>query len=134
MGQTKFKGAVIKKLLAAQSTAITVTGTAVDCSALKGTVAVILNSGTASAGDTFDVTLECSSEISGSFHAVKDFNGDAIAFTQITDAAAAHQIKYFSMAQRDGHPWIRAVATMATNGGTVACALSVSLIGFPQYV
>jgi hypothetical protein len=134
MAQTKFGGAVIKKLIAAQSTAITITGTALDCTALKGVVAVILNSGTASSGDTFAVTLECSDAVNGTFHTVVDKDGTDVAFTQITDAIAAHDIKYFDMAQRQGHPWIRAVATMATNGGTVACIFSVTLIGFPQYL
>jgi len=134
MAQTKFGGAVIKQLIASQSSAITVTGTGVDCSALRGVCAVVLNAGAASAGDTFDVTLECSDAVGGTYHDVLDYAGNAVAFTQITDAAGIHEIKYFDIAQRNGHPWIRAVATMATNGGTVACVLAVSLIGFPQYV
>ena len=44
MAQTKFGGAVIKKVIAAQSSAVTITGTGLDCSALRGVVAVVLNS------------------------------------------------------------------------------------------
>lgn len=102
--------ATLYSLLAnAAGRAATATGTGVDISACKGSIAIILDAAAASAGDTLDVTIEHSDAIGSGYTAV---TGGA--FTQVTASAAAQQKLALNA---DGlKKYIRAVGTIAGNG------------------
>lgn len=103
--------ATLYTLLAnAAARAATATGTGVDISACRGSIAVVLDAAAASAGDTLDVTLEHSDSLGSGYTAVAGG-----AFTQVTSAAASQQ--KIALNADELKKYLRAVATIAGNGG-----------------
>jgi hypothetical protein len=100
----------------------TATGTGVDVSACKGSIAFVLDSAAASAGDTLDVTIEHSDASGSGYTAV---TGGA--FTQVTSAAAAQQI--VALNADSLKKYVRAVGTIAGNGSE-SIVFAVHAIGW----
>lgn len=106
--------------VAARST--TATGTGVDISACKGSIAFILDSAIGSAGDTLDVVIQDSDTLGSGYGAV---TGGA--FTQVTSAAAAQQ--KISLNADSLKKYVRAVGTIAGNGSE-SFTFSVTALGW----
>lgn len=100
----------------------TATGTGVDISACKGSIAFILDSAIGSAGDTLDVVIQDSDTLGSGYGAV---TGGA--FTQITSAANSQQ--KISLNADSLKKYVRAVGTIAGNG-TESFTFSVNALGW----
>lgn len=100
----------------------TATGTGVDVSACKGSMAFILDSAAASAGDTLDVTIEHSDASGSGYSAV---TGGA--FTQVTSGAASQQ--KLALNADALKKYVRAVGTIAGNGSE-SITFSVTALGW----
>ena len=99
----------------------TSTGSGVDISAFKGRMAIMLDSGAASAGTspTLDVKIQESADDS----TYSDISGAT--FTQVTDAAASFQ--QIAIDADDAEQYIRVVATV---GGTSTPTFTYSVTGY----
>ena len=102
--------------------ATTTTGTGVDISACRGSIAIILDAAAASTGDTLDVTIEHSDALGSGYTAV---TGGA--FTQVTASAAAQQL--IALNADSLKKYVRAVGTIAGNGGE-SIVFAVNAIGW----
>ncbi len=100
----------------------TATGTGVDVSACKGSIAFILDSAIGSAGDTLDVTIEHSDASGSGYSAV---TGGA--FTQVTSAANSQQ--KLALNADALKKYVRAVGTIAGNGSE-SFTFSVTALGW----
>ena len=106
------------------ATATATNGAAVDVRQYDGEIAAILNSAAMSAADTMDVKLQESADGSTDW---QDIAGAA--FTQVTDAGAAHE--KIGVNTRSTRGFIRAVAT--TVGTTISVIVGVSMIVPAKY-
>lgn len=119
---TAGKASMYSLIPAAAGRATTTTGTGVDISACRGSIAICLNSAAASAGDTLDVTIEESDALGSGYTAVT-----GAAFTQVTSAAASQQV--MALNADSLKKYIRAVGTIAGNGSE-SIIFSVHALGW----
>ena len=101
----------------------TATGTGVDVSGFQGKLKLVLDTaiGTGTT-PTLDVTVEDGLTLGGAYAAVTDANGDAYAFTQVTDAAAV--LASIAVDTRDCRKFIRVVATITGTTPSFTCSLN----------
>lgn len=122
----------IKKLNTPIRITATVNGPAVDLLPYDGQAMIYLNSGaTEGATMTHDVKIQHSADgATGWVDAVAAPSGNALAFAQVTNAAASEQVIEFNTS--DLKRYIRAVQTLG--GTSPAVTASISLVAKAQSV
>lgn len=109
----------ILALARAAAPTATATGTGVDVSDFLGNAKVILDAAQPAAGQTLDVKLQHSDTLGSGYV------DTGVTFTQVTNAAAAYEVKDLSVDQFK--KYVRTVATIA--GSATALPHQVTLVG-----
>ncbi len=134
---TAFENKEIKQLIPVATRAATVEGNAVDIDEYEGNLAVVLDSGAASAGDTLDVTIQERADATDDWANVPadalydPATGANDTFDQVTNAGgASFQVK--ALRRNRLKAQIRAVGTIAGNGGE-SITFGVYLVATNKY-
>lgn len=134
---TAFENKDLKQLIPVATRAATVEGSAVDIDEYEGNLAVVLDSGAASAGDTMDLTIEERADATDTWAAVpadalyNPATGANATFTQVTAAGgASFQVR--GLRKNRLKAQIRAVGTIAGNGGE-SITFGVYLVATNKY-
>lgn len=120
MQPNAYENVKLETLLAADSRSATANGDGVDTSGFEGLGAVILSAEATDTG-TADIYLQHSTEdVSASYTNILDEDGDAVKFTQVTDAANAEEVLPVNFNKT--RQYLRARLVIG-GGATVVCAV-----------